>query len=155
MELFLLRHGRAHTEAVKDSDRALDAKGREEVAQIMAANQAQLQSIEDVLVSPYLRAQQTCDIAFGYLPEAAKARCQTVDFLTPCSNPQLVLDYLFAQNYTSVICVSHQPLLGTLLDEICGFEPGQYRLGTSALACIHFPDVVARGLGELKWLKQP
>lgn len=155
MDLFLLRHGSAHPDAPKDSERALNAPGREEVARIMAANQAYLRGVSHVLVSPYRRAQQTCEIALNYLDANARERCEIVDFLTPCGNPQNLLDELLQRAYPSVLCVSHQPLLGTVLDEACGFDPGQYRLATGALAHIHFADLVAKGLGSLLWLRQP
>lgn len=153
MELFLLRHGSANPDAPRDSERTLNARGREEVHRNLSAHQALLQGVTHVLVSPYVRAQQTCEIALEYLPQMSQGHISTVEFLTPCGNPQDLLDYLYQNAFASVLCVSHQPLLGTLVDDICGFEPGQYRVGTGALARITFADVVAKGMGELQWLK--
>ncbi len=155
MELFLLRHGSAHTTADKDSERTLDAIGREEVSRNLSGNSDALAGVTQLLVSPYARAQQTADIAQSLLHFDTLPKRQTVDFLTPCGNPQHLIDHLYQHNYSSVLCVSHQPLLGTILDEICGFEPGQYRLSTGTLVCIEFSEVIAKGLGVLKWLKHP
>ena len=155
MELFILRHGSAHPDAVKDSERALNATGREAVEQILRENAQRLEGINHVLVSPYLRAQQTCEIALRFLPKIPAKNVHTVDCLVPTASPKSVIEHLSERGFSSVLCVSHQPLLGTLLDEICDFEPGQYRLATGALAQIHFDDLVAKGLGKLRWLKQP
>lgn len=155
MELFLLRHGSAHPDASRDSERTLNATGREEVQCNLLAHQHLLQNITHILVSPYVRAQQTCEVAQQFLPVQAASQKETVDFLTPCGNPQNLLDFLNARRYPSVLCVTHQPLVGTLVDDICGFEPGQYRMGTGALACVTFANVIAKGFGELQWLKQP
>lgn len=158
MELFLLRHGSAVPDAARDCDRVLNAVGREEARLSAQTNAEALSRLTHVLVSPYARAQQTCDIVLKTLGVSSNVALlpQTVDFLTPCSNPQSLLDYLYQMPFrSSVLCVAHQPLLGTLLDEICAFEPGQYRMGTGALAYIHFDEVIAKGLGSLQWLQHP
>lgn len=154
MEIFLLRHGNAESSAVRDSDRKLSAEGREELHRVLGACVLQLAEIDQILVSPYLRAQQTCEIALQYLPAAVRAQRQTMEFLKPSGSCQAVIDWAYSSPCQSVLLVSHQPLIGTLLDELCGFESGLYRLGTAALAAVK-ADVVARGLGELMWLKQP
>lgn len=154
MELFLLRHGNAESSAPRDRDRELSAEGREELRVVLSACGEQLASVDYVLVSPYLRAQQTCDIARSYLPQITAEQQQTVDFLKPNGSSQAVIDWAYSAGYQSVLMVTHQPLVGILLDELCGFEPGRYRMGTAALAAVNAP-LVARGLGELVWLKQP
>lgn len=164
LKLFLLRHGRAEPAAPTDAGRKLSALGREEIQQVADAHFSLLSGVSKILASPYLRAQQTRDLVAGRLGcakdtpigTASALQMHTVDFLTPSANPQKFLDYLGAcADQSSILCVSHQPLLGTLLDEICGFEPGQYRMGTGALAYIHFDQIVAKGFGELKWIKHP
>lgn len=151
----MLRHGCAEPSASRDRDRRLTAEGREELHRVLAASRDQLAGVSRVLVSPYLRAQQSCDLAMSYLTHLAPEQRQTVDFLTPGSNPQTVFDWLARQTQDlQVLLVTHQPLVGTLLDELCGFETGRYRMGTAALAAVRL-DVPGRGLGELLWLKHP
>lgn len=155
MDLFLLRHGCAEAAAARDRDRKLTAEGREELHRVLSASRARLATVAQVLVSPYLRAQQSCDILMTYLPHLSGEQRQTVDFLTPGSNPQMTIDWLVQQPADlQVLLVTHQPLVGTLLDELCGFETGRYRMGTAALAALHI-DVVGRGLADLTWLKHP
>lgn len=154
MNLFLLRHGNAESSAATDRDRRLSAEGREELHSVLTRCRHELASVERVLVSPYVRAQQTYEIARQYLPQISAAQQETVGFLKPSGNPRAVIEWAHEAADKSVLLVTHQPLVGTLLDELCGFEPGLYRMGTAALAAIR-ADVVARGLGELLWLKQP
>lgn len=153
MNLFLLRHGNAESSAPRDRDRRLSAAGRDELRVVLSACQSELASVDAVLVSPYVRAQQTCEVALRYLPQTS-GQPQTADFLKPDGSPQAVIDWAYGASCESVLLVTHQPLVGTLLDELCGFEPGLYRMGTAGLAAVR-ADVVARGLGELLWLRQP
>lgn len=154
MDLFLLRHGNAESVAPRDSERQLSSVGRSELHAVLSDCQSALADVDCVLVSPYVRAQQTCDIARQYLPNVSDVQQQTVSFLTPNGSPQAVIDWAFHSSCQSVLLVTHQPLVGTLLDELCGFEPGLHRMTTASLAMVKM-DVVARGLGELRWLKQP
>lgn len=154
MQLFLLRHGNAESAASKDSERQLSAAGREELRTVLASCQDELANIDCVLVSPYVRAQQTCEIALNYLPNINNHQRSTVGFLKPTGNPQAVFDWAASADCRAALLVTHQPLVGTLLDELCGFEPGLYRMGTAALAAVD-AEIVARGLGDLRWLKQP
>jgi phosphohistidine phosphatase len=112
-----------------------------------------MSSIEHVLVSPYVRTQQTLNMALPFMPLVSSEHCDVCEFLNPGGDPQRVIEWLSANNPRSILLVTHQPLIGTLLDEICGFESGRYRMGTGALAAVKL-DVVAKGLGELKWLRQ-
>jgi phosphohistidine phosphatase len=154
MNLFILRHGNAESAAPRDSERPLSIAGRAEVHSIISRYSDDLAEVDCVLVSPFLRAQQTCAIARQYLPQISDLQQHTVDFLTPSAAPQAVIDWVFATQYKSVLMVSHQPLLGTVLDQLCNFEPGRYRMGTAALAKICVAEPV-RGLAELVWLQQP
>lgn len=155
MDIFMLRHGCAEPTATRDRDRRLTAEGREELHRVLAACGTQLAGISRVLASPYTRAQQSCDLAMTYLPQVSPDQRQMVDFLVPGSNPQRVFEWLSRQPQDlQVLFVTHQPLVGTLLDELCGFESGRYRMGTAALAALRL-DVVDRGRAELLWLKHP
>jgi len=155
MDLFLLRHGCAEPSASRDRDRRLTEEGRDELQRVLTASGDSLAIITKVMASPYVRAQQSCDIAMTFLTDTAAQDRHTADFLTPGSNPQRTLDWLAEQPPDSaVLLVTHQPLVGTLLDELCGFEAGRYRMGTAALAYLRLP-LVGRGQADLVWLKQP
>lgn len=153
MELFLLRHGEAVSSAPRDQDRALSERGRQEVATIIESAKSDLANIEQVFVSPYLRAQQTLEIARSIL-DIPQSHVTASDALTPCGDPRLLFPLLERTKPTSTLFVTHQPLVGSFLDYICGLEPGRYSMGTSALAAIDY-EVLGPGVCDLRWLKQP
>ena len=151
MELFVLRHGQAEAMADRDRDRRLTTRGREEVKLSMESNLSQLSGVQKLLVSPYVRAQQTAAIAAGYLP---RAELETSELLTPDGDTGQLCRLLDNGNSRSVMLVSHQPLVGTLVNWLCGLPPGRYTMGTASLACIDTELLVA-DLGELRWLRHP
>lgn len=152
MDLFLLRHGAAESFAQRDRDRALTAEGREQLKKVLTSSQSELSQVSLVGVSPFLRAQQTCEVVMDFLPKTPRPEVSTLDILTPSAGTTGALEWLDAHKSQTVLFVTHQPLVGTMLNELCGFEPGRYRMGTGALARIHM-DVVAFGLGQLEWLR--
>ncbi len=152
MELFILRHGHAVAEAPKDSLRELSPDGRSEVQTIVERNKEKLSNIETLVVSPYLRAQQTAQIVLNVLGDIPKVDSP---LFTPGGNPKSAIDSLhqmYSENCSSIMVVGHQPLLGILLDDLCGAEPGKFRLGTASLAAID-SDVMLSGLCYLRWLE--
>lgn len=110
MKLWVLRHGEAEPYGARpDPERALTAHGREEV--LRSAAHLIGQPLTAIYASPYLRAQQTAGLvreALGFQPELI-----TVDWLTPDTRPQQVLEHLDDQG--DVLLVSHNPLVGSLL----------------------------------------
>ena len=156
MDVFLLRHGEAVREALSDRERCLTARGQDELRTILSSCRDELSRVSHVLVSPYVRAQQSVRIAAEYLNPPVVP--QTTELLVPEASPAKLLDYLQhahqQEQLQSVLLVSHQPLIGVLLDRLCGFEVGRYRMGTSALAFIE-TEVAAASMGHLRWLRQP
>ncbi len=76
-----------------------------------------------VLVSPYIRAQQTCDI----VTEDLRSNIITVDFITPAGDARQVHDYIDgvisdldvnASNQTTLLIVSHMPLVSYLVAQL-------------------------------------
>jgi phosphohistidine phosphatase len=156
MELFILRHGDAARSASSDRERPLTGRGKDELHTVLSANQQYLTRVSRMLVSPYVRTLETGRIAAEYLPPSVVVESSSL--LVPEADPSALMDYLQQlqqeQGVQSVMLVSHQPLVGVLLDRLCGFETGRYRLGTSALASVE-AEVVAADLGQLRWLRQP
>ncbi len=157
MEVILFRHGRAEPVASSDQLRALTPTGRDELQRAIQSSGDRLKGIDSVWVSPYLRARQTLEVIQELQPELKRCPTDVMDVLTPCSNPQMVIDHLDTHDSPGrkLLLVSHQPLLGTLLDELCGFEPGQYRLSTGSMAAVRLDIAVARGCGTLSWIQHP
>lgn len=111
MNLFFIRHGQAGQHAI-DSQRALTHIGEADVARCGELAATHVTAVQHIFVSPYVRAQQTCEI---FMRAAnLQARVTTVDWLTPEASVKSVLDgLLLAQQ--DVLLVSHQPLAGDLL----------------------------------------
>lgn len=152
MQLFILRHGDAVCEASKDSLRELSARGRQEVIAAIDADKATIKDIDCLLVSPYLRAQQTADIVAESLNCVSR---QNSDLLVPSGAPDQVIKLLYTlfheRDLNTIMLVGHQPLLGVLLDQLCVLETGKYRLGTASVASVNV-DVMAKACCELKWV---
>ena len=151
MKLFLMRHGDAEFNTTNDSKRQLTDVGRANVREIVLRDKAELASIDTIWVSPYVRAQQTAQIVTELLDQ--KINCITHSFLKPSGDPHVVFNELQDKDL-SLLLVTHQPLIGTMVNLLAGLEPGRHRLGTAALACMEL-EVVAPSCGELNWLHQP
>lgn len=149
MELFILRHGHAEAYAPRDRDRELSTQGRQELQHVLEQSQTELQSAARILVSPYVRAQQTADVVAEYLPDIPR---ETLIHLTPDSDPTQLIDVLNTYCLKSILIVSHQPLVGDLLNSLCGFEAGRHPMDTAALAALDM-EVLACNCAELRWLR--
>ena len=150
MKLMILRHGHAVADAPADNLRQLSARGELEVHKIAQAHYDEIKAASVIVHSPYLRALQTAEIASQY----CTGPLQSNSLLVPNGRPDHVIEFLYslAQEHDSVLMVSHQPLVGTLVDELGGFEPGRYRMSTASLACFEC-DPLARNCCSLEWLK--
>lgn len=152
MELFILRHGHAESEAASDKVRELSPAGELEVKRMLQSYGEALNNVGQLLVSPYVRAQQTAKIVNESIDQA---NLQTCDFLVPSASPlgaiEKVGEMIEKAGSPVYMLIGHQPLLGVLLDQLCGLEPGKHRLATASLASIEF-DVFARGCCDLRWV---
>ncbi|WP_335945277.1 phosphohistidine phosphatase SixA [Pseudomonas sp. G166] len=150
MKLWVLRHGEAEPYGARpDPDRALTAHGREEV--LRSAAHLIGQPLTAIYASPYLRAQQTAGLvreALGLQPELI-----TVDWLTPDTRPQKVLEHLDDQG--DVLLVSHNPLVGSLLGLLQhGHLQQPEQVKTAGLAELE-GDLPLAGAMMLKGIKHP
>jgi len=150
MKLLVLRHGQAEARAASDEQRALTEVGRRDVARVTEAAGSAFEGLEALWVSPYRRAQQTARIVTDTLQWQGSA--VTVEDLQPEASLERLYARLQACKARSLLLVSHQPLVGSLLDDLCGEDPGCHPMGTASLACLNL-EVPARGLGSLEWLR--
>lgn len=150
MQAFILRHGEAQLFADTDAERALTSIGYQQTVDILTASQAELECVTGIVASPYIRAQQTAALA----AELLSLPVETSPLLVPEADWMQVADLLESRTDETLLLVSHQPLVGTLVNWFCGLAPGRHIMGTSALACID-AEVVAAACGELRWLRQP
>ena len=128
-KLFFLRHGEAAYNK-NDDIRVLTPQGREDVAFVAQQQRSALAGVQQVLVSPITRAQQTADIICR---EAnINAPRSTVDWLIHETPLKDVLLRLAKLNHNTLL-VSHQPLAGKLVESLCGLDVGTTSIGTANL----------------------
>lgn len=149
MLLYLLRHGQAEPNLLDDEVRRLTELGRGQTQAVMQRRAADMQQPTAIWASPLVRAQQTAHIA---QPFFATVPLQTYTELVPEGSTAAIYDLLASFHGRALLVVGHQPLLGNLLNELCGNAPGALPMGTSSLACVQL-TLPAAGFGELVWLQ--
>jgi phosphohistidine phosphatase SixA len=154
VNVFIMRHGEAESVAKTDMQRELTREGREDVEQMSTSYRDELSQVDIIWASPYLRAQQTAELMSAQLLTRPSTPVTTQPFLPPNGNPRDVLAELESHRDQTVLIISHQPLVGVLVEALAGLEPGRYRMGTGSLACLS-TEVYAKGCCELRWLHQP
>ncbi len=155
MTIFILRHGQAEAQVTTDDARQLTDKGRSDTTRVVRARNADMTPLAQIWASPLVRAQQTAAIAASYFPQLS---IQTTELLVPEANPQVLMDWLDELNAhqlinsnQSILLVSHQPLVGSLMNKLCSKPNDYYPMGTSSLAAIR-AQVIAEDMGDLLWL---
>lgn len=146
MKLWILRHGEAQSQARSDAERELTAHGREEV--LNSAAHLLGQPLSRIIASPYVRAQQTAELVHQVL--GFSEPIITVPWLTPGSDPRVVLSRLDQYATEEVLLVSHQPLVGTLIGVLIhGHYHEAQPMNTASLAELE-GDFPLAGLMELR-----
>src|SRR5690606_19104544 len=133
MKLLMLRHGQAEMFAASDAARQLTDAGHAEVRDVLRKSEKELMEVSQMWVSPLLRAQQTADLvieARGDIPR------HTTELLLAESTPTDVMEQLLLElcGHQSYMLVGYKPLIGELVNGLCGKPNGYYPMGTGALA---------------------
>lgn len=141
MKIFIMRHGQAAMMAPSDETRPLTSYGESQAIQQGKKLKDKISHIEKVLVSPYLRTNQTFDgVNFAFEGQLTKEICND---LTPHGESRLVVDYLEMlkdQGVQSVLVISHIPMVHDLI----------YDLSHQSKPLSYSPSSFA----ELTWLNQ-
>lgn len=149
MKIVVMRHGDAVSGADNDASRVLTELGLSQSRTMASWLAPQWSKFDKVLVSPYLRAQQTWQ---GIAELFAVKQVETCEDLVPGGDAERVVDYLLAleSECDSVLLVSHLPLVGHLVAELCpGVMPPMFV--TSAMVAIE----LKAGQGRLLWQQAP
>ncbi|ACT06204.1 phosphohistidine phosphatase, SixA [Dickeya chrysanthemi Ech1591] len=152
MQVLIMRHGDAVPDAASDALRPLSRRGDEESRQMAAWLNDQAIDIERVLVSPYVRAQQTLQVVAELVPLPEN---ECLPELTPGGNAELLCDYLLAlakEGTRAVLVISHLPLVGYLVAGLCSTDNAPM-FATSAIACVELDDIA--GTGVYHWQVTP
>ncbi|WP_196207481.1 phosphohistidine phosphatase SixA [Citrobacter sp. Res13-Sevr-PEB04-36] len=152
MQVFIMRHGDAALDAASDSVRPLTSCGCDESRLMANWLKGQKVDIERVLVSPFLRAEQTLDVVGECMN--LPAGVDVLPELTPCGDVGLVSAYLHAlanEGVATALVISHLPLVGYLVSELCpGETPPMFT--TSAIASVTLDE---SGKGVFNWQMSP
>jgi phosphohistidine phosphatase len=150
MQIFIMRHGEAANLSGDDSLRPLTEQGALE-AKIMGQWLLQKSSkLFDVFVSPYIRAQQTCEHVSSLLRQEHLLVHQpkTVDFISPSGNVQHVHDFLDGllsesnekengEQNLAILFVSHMPFVSYFVAELTD-KNQMPNFATGAIAVIDY-----------------
>lgn len=148
MKIVVMRHGDAAHEAGRDDLRPLTELGRTQSVLMAEWVKNQLPRIDRVLVSPFLRAQQTWETIKPILPEPAVV--EFVHDLIPYGRVEPVTDYIRTLEDEYILIVSHLPLVGYIVNELCqNTVPPMFV--TSGMAGL----TISEGHGKLEWLEGP
>lgn len=145
MKIFILRHGQAEAYQANDSVRRLVDKGIDDTHQIISSNIQILSSVQKIVASPYIRAQETATIAARLLNIES---IFNTSLLEPEASFQELFSFLEGFAETEMLLVSHLPLVGVLANRLCGFEENRIQFNTSSLVGIEC-DFPANGMGHL------
>ena len=155
MNLLIMRHGEAEPYAgeTTDASRSLTDRGVEYVHQVgvrLAEFDRNRSKLDVLLVSPFLRTQQTADIVADNLGSDPKRK--TCDWLLSESSVEYAnrqLDQMFTEaELETALIVSHMPFVSLLSEFLTGsrliFQPG-------SVALVEF-DVIGREQGACSWI---
>lgn len=138
MQLFLMRHGEAGFDANSDKARVLTSDGIQQAQQMAQKLKQHVSSFDLVLLSPYIRVQQTWEQVKETFP--ATSDIKVLDELVPSSAPDrtalMINAYAEQIKASNVLVISHMPLLGYLVSElVSGTEPPLF--ATAGLALLN------------------
>ncbi|PKG38661.1 phosphohistidine phosphatase SixA [Psychromonas sp. Urea-02u-13] len=146
MQIYIMRHGQAEMMANSDSERALTNIGRSESEKMASSLAKQDITFDAVLVSPYLRAQQTWESVRPFFPELSNV--QTIKSLTPSGSARKSVNEILAlqaMDIKSLLIVSHLPLVGYIVGELAP-AAGVPAFATSSVGYVELDD---NGFGYL------
>lgn len=158
MDCLFMRHGMAveggeWSEA--DDTRPLTADGKNEVAQVAASLVTLQLTPSHLFTSPLTRAQETAKIVGMILcPAITMAFCKALE---PGSSPQFLMTFIRTLPHHSVVlCIGHEPLLGTMASYLLSGEVSQsYPMSKAGVGLIHLPSSAGAGMGILRWWTTP
>ena len=144
MRLLILRHGDAVLGG-PDQSRHLSDYGREQVHKQVLRHYQDINAVDVVVSSPYIRAAQTAEIV---VQATAVKSIEWLDDLVPHGSLRLIEAFLQQHQASNVMLVSHLPLVGLLIDYLTGETASS--MGTASLASLSM-DYPAQGLATLHW----
>tara|TARA_R110000787_G_scaffold138268_1_gene251925 strand:- start:5 stop:451 length:447 start_codon:yes stop_codon:yes gene_type:complete len=146
-----MRHGQASQLASTDADRALTETGRRDVVRVVEARSQALGTVQAILASPYRRARETAALAIKTLD--FNGQLLVCNELRPDGNIAALVDFLEKLDVSSVLLVTHQPLIGELASTLTG-DPRLRAIDTAWLLGLQ-TEALAPGFARLLWVQTP
>jgi phosphohistidine phosphatase len=133
MQLYILRHADAETDAATDDARTLSEKGEEQAREVARFCRSQGIQPEVIFASPLIRAQQTAKpVAKELGIEVTTAR-----WLACGARPEGILAELAPYGEAAaVMLVGHEPDLGNLIAHMLGAASGSIHVRKASLTLI-------------------
>lgn len=154
MNLLIVRHAHAEPlapEGMVDSDRQLTNKGRLQCQQ-MARTLTRLQvPLGVIVVSPLVRAQQTCEELLRHWSGPTPSVETCVD-LAPGGKARKICRFLRGLNQDQLTLIGHMPDLARFTGWMIGNKKTRLHLGKAGMAYLESPVGPGRGHGMLMWL---
>ena len=149
MQLFLLRHADANTEAATDDARRLSEKGIAQSEKVARFCEAHEFKPEVILTSPVRRAHETAKIVGKHLG----AELIVVPWLACGMRAAQALDELEGYSrFASVMIVGHEPDFSTLAAHLLGISAEHaITIKKASLTQIEIP-IIRAGFGRLEFL---
>jgi phosphohistidine phosphatase SixA len=151
MLIYLLRHGDAPYDS-SCGERSLSAQGETDTRQVVQQHIDVLSQLQLVLCSPTLRARQTLKVLTDTLNYQQALLFE--DALRSEGHINAVEYCVETLDVERVLLLSHQPLIGQILEYLTD-KPGiGWSIDTSSLACLN-TITFGRGCAEMQWLTHP
>lgn len=138
-----MRHGEAVPMQADDASRALTERGQQQAHEMGLWLKAHF-SPEAVIVSPYLRAQQTANQVIACNQVKYNETCK--DFI-PSGDASFAIDYLetlisMHPEINTWLVVAHMPIVSYLVDQL---SPGDMPIfATAGVAVLQYDDVTRK-----------
>ena len=151
MLIYLLRHGDAPYDS-SCGERSLSAQGETDTRQVVQQHIDVLSQLQLMLCSPTLRARQTLKVLTDTLNYQEALLFE--DALRSEGHINAVEYCVETLDIERVLLLSHQPLIGQILEYLTD-KPGiGWSMDTSSLACLN-TITFGRGCAEMQWLTHP
>ena len=154
INLFIMRHGDAEPFASSDQARRLTDHGIAQVKRNALWLTQHTNQFDLVLVSPYVRAQQTQKLVCEIVDEST--RVETLADLVPEGSPGNVHDYVDAAinlyQPKNILLVSHMPLVSYLVESF-SIEKHSPIFPTAGIAHIDYQPELMKG--HFSYVKAP
>lgn len=148
MDLLILRHADADTEAVHDEDRRLSEKGEGQAKKVAKFLKTNGLEPDLILTSPVRRAQKTAAIVAEHLDLDCTGASWAACGMEPQTATHELRHHIKAER---VLLVGHEPDLSKLAAFLLGLrDPSQLRVRKASLTLLEL-TALAPGAARLQW----